>query len=168
MEYRDIISLNKSFQYSINLQYDIDNLDKVKGYIPTKQSIRILKEYLTSIMLDSTDKTTVLIGPYGKGKSHLALVLMALISSENKTIINDLVKKIRVIDEETADLIKALTKNKTRFLPLIINSNSQDLQQSFLMSLKQAIEKYGLEEIELNTYFTSVIDLINLWKKSYK
>ena len=102
MEYRDIISLNKSFQYSINLQYDIDNLDKVKGYIPTKQSIRILKEYLTSIMLDSTDKTTVLIGPYGKGKSHLALVLMALISSENKTIINDLVKKIRVIDEETA------------------------------------------------------------------
>ena len=60
MEYRDIISLNKSFQYSINLQYDIDNLDKVKGYIPTKQSIRILKEYLTSIMLDSTDKTTVL------------------------------------------------------------------------------------------------------------
>lgn len=167
MLYKEIISLNKSFQYSINLQYDIENIDKVKGYIPTKQSVEILKEYLKSIILDSNDKTTVLIGPYGKGKSHLALVLLSIIANGDKSIINSLIKKIKIIDEETAEITKSLIKQKIKFLPLIINSNSHDLQQSLLVALKNAVERYGLEEVNLNTYFDSVIGLIDLWKKEY-
>ena len=167
MRYKELINLNKSFQYSINLQYDIDNIDKVKGYIPTKQSIRILKEYLKNIVLDTTDKTTVLIGPYGKGKSHLALVILSILSSDNKTIINDLVKKIKDIDEETAALIKDLLKKKTKFLPLIINSNNQDLQQALLISINKAIEKYELKDITLKTYFSNVIEFIEKWKNEY-
>ena len=46
MKYADFIKGNESFQYSINIQYDLMNLNKIKGYIPTRKSIEILREYL--------------------------------------------------------------------------------------------------------------------------
>lgn len=167
MKYKDIIKLNKSFQYSINLQYDLLNLDKVLGYIPTKQSLEVLKEYLISIVKDNNDKATVLIGPYGKGKSHLLLVLISILYSRDSKIKNSILNKIKTIDIETFKLANLLLNSDKKFLPIIINSNNLDLKQSFLIALNDAIKRENLEEIELKTYFDTVIEIVNLWEKSY-
>ena len=37
MKYKDYISVNENFQYSVNLQFDINNISKIKEYIPTKR-----------------------------------------------------------------------------------------------------------------------------------
>ena len=50
MKYRDIIGVNENFQYSVNLQFDINNIEKIKEYIPTKDGCELLKSYLNSIM----------------------------------------------------------------------------------------------------------------------
>ena len=65
MKYADFIKGNEGFQYSINIQYDLMNINKIKGYIPTRKSVEILKEYLLNNVVDDRDKATVLIGPYG-------------------------------------------------------------------------------------------------------
>ena len=38
MKYKDIVKVNEAFQYSINLQFDINNINKIKEYIPTNDS----------------------------------------------------------------------------------------------------------------------------------
>ena len=38
---KDFINIDKRFQNSINLQLDIQNKNKVDGYIPTRSSINI-------------------------------------------------------------------------------------------------------------------------------
>ena len=77
MGYNKILSINESFQYSINLQFDINNIEKVREYIPTKDSCKVLENYVDSL-LGNFSKATTLIGPYGKGKSHLLLILLTI------------------------------------------------------------------------------------------
>lgn len=80
---KDIVKINKKFQKSINMRLDYNQLDKIQSYIPTRASMQVLKQYLYQISQNKGDKSTILIGPYGKGKSHLLLVLLALVSRAN-------------------------------------------------------------------------------------
>ena len=83
-KFKDFIEIDKKFQNSINLQLDIDNLSKLNSYIPTHSSILVLDGFLNNVLSDR-DKANILIGPYGKGKSHLLLVLLAYLMTEKVT-----------------------------------------------------------------------------------
>ena len=89
MEYNKILKINETFQYSINLQFDINDIKKIQEYIPTKDSCQVLENYVDSL-LGNFSKSTTLIGPYGKGKSHLLLILL--------TIFNESGPLIRIIE----------------------------------------------------------------------
>ena len=72
MRYSDYIAIRDGFQTSVNLEYDLNNAAKVLGYIPTEQSVEILGQLLRSFYYDKDiqNRSTVLVGPYGRGKSH--------------------------------------------------------------------------------------------------
>lgn len=166
MKYADFIKGNEGFQYSVNLQYDLYNNLKIKGYIPTKKSVELLSEYILNTKIKGSNKSTVLIGPYGKGKSHLLLVLLNILSDINNDEVYELIGKIEKIDLNCAELIREIY-GKKKYMPIIINSNSIDLNQSFLIALKQSLDKIDECNILPNTYFDSAINVINGWE-SYK
>ena len=76
---KDIISFNGNFKTAINLYLSLNKTDKVLSYIPTMSSVRFLGEYANAV-LKNKEQATLLVGPYGKGKSHLLLVLLAVLS----------------------------------------------------------------------------------------
>ena len=82
MRYNEFVEVNEGFQSSVNLEYDLNKIEKIEGYIPTEQSVKILGMLLRSYYYNSDPqaRAVVLIGPYGRGKSHLLLVLSALTS----------------------------------------------------------------------------------------
>ena len=168
-----IVSVNFDFRNAINLYLNLNQVDKVMNYIPTKSSILILKDYLQAI-LENKEHSTILIGPYGKGKSHLLLVFMAIISLEridvNNHVIVSLIKRIKEIDEEgqkTARLIEDIWNNKKRFLPVIISNTQSDLNQAFLYALNEALKREKLEDIVPDTYYSLAIKRIRDWKENY-
>lgn len=167
---KDYINVNSNFQNSINLYLDLNNTQKIDSYIPTKSSVSVLDNYLDSV-LDNKHQATLLIGPYGKGKSHLLLLLLAVLSLErstkNKKIIDTLIKKIKITDEEVADKISQLWMKKGRFLPVLIMSTQGDLNQAFMIGLNEALKREGLTELSPETYFTYAVDKINQWEKEY-
>lgn len=75
----EIIGFDENYKNSINLYLNLNNRDKILRYIPTKSSISFLNEYLTAVK-DNKEQASLMIGPYGKGKSHLLLVLLAIVS----------------------------------------------------------------------------------------
>ena len=81
MKLSDIVSFNSEFRNAINLYLNLNKADKIRSYIPTKSSVDILKQYIDAVE-NNKRQATILIGPYGKGKSHLLLVLLAIISLE--------------------------------------------------------------------------------------
>lgn len=171
MIYKDFIKADEGFQYSINLQYDLNKNSKITGYIPTSASVEILKSYLTNIYYDSKDRASILVGPYGKGKSHLLLILLAILSMKNEDeeqkTIDFLCSKIGNIDNEVKKMIAEIREQNKKLLPVIINSNYYDLNQAFLVGIKDALEREGLNQLRPKTYFEAVLETIKIWKKEY-
>lgn len=180
MHYSDYIEVNKNFQTSINLEYDINNIDKINSYIPTVQSVNILGKLLRSFYYNSESqyRANVLIGPYGRGKSHLMLILTALTSldlfyrkdqnqDEIAECLNQLCEKINSVNNEVGALVKAIVENRIRTLPIIINSNTSDINQAFLIAMKDALERAGLKNLLPETYFDVAADVISKWEESY-
>lgn len=121
MKYNGLIGVNQDFQTSVNLEYDLNKTGKVQSYIPTEQSVKVLGAFLRSYYFnaESQNRATVLIGPYGRGKSHLLLVLSALTSLDLRAhsakerkkaneIQMELCEKIERVDKEVGALAKAI------------------------------------------------------------
>lgn len=169
---RDIIKLNSNFKTAINLYLSLNKPEKVLSYIPTKSSISFLKEYLDAIQ-ENKEQATLMVGPYGKGKSHLLLVLLAIISlernAENKIIIEKLIEKIKQVDEIGQDVAESAKKiwMKKRFLPVLITDTTGDLNQAFLLGLNDALKRDGLQNLVPNTYYSIAIERMLDWEKKY-
>ncbi|MFA7032277.1 MAG: hypothetical protein WC201_01780 [Bacilli bacterium] len=164
--YDQYLKINKSFKSSVNLQYDLNNEEKIKQYIPTTDLCDVIKKYLLSIIYNYGDKSTLLAGPYGKGKSYLMLIITFLLSkNKNKDVLKELVTKISLIDEELAHLILDMDKKKIDFLPVVINDNeSDDLNQSFMLGLKMALEKNNLKDSIPESTFSECLAQIAIWE----
>lgn len=177
MKYSHYIETNQGFQTSVNLEFDLNKKDKIRGYIPTEQSVKVLGIFLRSFYFtaDTQNRATVLIGPYGRGKSHLLLVLTALTSMdvyssgeymvrEAKKMQKELCAKIASVDLEVGALAREIVDSNIRTLPVLINSNSRDINQSFLVALHEALLAAGLEKLLPKTYFDSALDVIHKWE----
>ena len=79
----DLVRIDHRFEKSVNLLLDLNDESKLKLYIPTRSSIKLLAEYLEEVDTFSGKRANILIGPYGKGKSHLLLVLLAILSGNH-------------------------------------------------------------------------------------
>ena len=73
------IWVEKGFQTSINIEYDLYNDNKVKSFIPTMSSIDVIEDVLLSTSVQEKGRARILIGAYGRGKSHIVLLLMSLL-----------------------------------------------------------------------------------------
>ena len=137
---KDIVKFNSNFKTAVNLYLSLNKSKKVLEYIPTKSSVSFMGEYLKAV-LENKEQATLLVGPYGKGKSHLLLVLLAILSmhrtSEYDEVINKLIDSIRKVDEvgnSVAELIKRVWQKK-KFLPVLVSGSTGDLNQAFLYGL---------------------------------
>lgn len=163
---KEIIQIDKRFQSSINIQLDLQDQQKWNSYIPTRSSVSVLYSYLTHIDKER-DKANILIGPYGKGKSHLLLVLLALISAKETRDLEGLIHKIGQIDLETASLIQKIREEHRPFLPVLVSGTAGDLQQAFLLGLAEALKREGLSEIAPGSYYTEAVRTIEIWEEEY-
>ncbi len=169
----EVVELNKGFKTAINLYLNINKSEKILNYIPTKSSLLFLKEYLGAVK-NNKEQATLLVGPYGKGKSHFLLVLLAILSikpnGESEDVIKKLVEKFDKtgeIENEVIELIGHFQKNKKPFLPVIINGGQGDLNQAFLHSLDEALKREKLNDLVPDTYYSFAIKRIEEWKNDF-
>lgn len=169
MQLRDYVKFNSDFRDSVNLYLDLNKEDKIKSYIPTKSSVDILEQYLDAV-LDNKQHSTLLIGPYGKGKSHLLLMLLAALTLENNPKNDDLMRELgNKIKKVNTDAQKKVAKayGQKKYLPVLIMSTQGNLNQAFLVGLNEALKREKLTSITPDTFYTYAVTTINRWKKEY-
>lgn len=162
-----IIKPLSGFQYSVNIFYDIYDENKIKSYIPSNSSLQIIEDILASTENRSTDRARILTGAYGKGKSHLVLCLLALLSGRKKELFDALIIKANSVNKNLARNIEAYLDSGKKLLPVIVNANSMDIKSTLLQSLSYALEKADLSKIMPTTFFDVAANKINDWKISF-
>jgi hypothetical protein len=107
------VVLAPHFQRSIRIDIDLNKEDVLNGYVlqPTAKSAL---ENLARSLQHSKQSAFTWTGPYGGGKSSLALLLSSLVSPTKK--LREHAKKILGIDD-SSEIVKAFSQ-KWRFLPI--------------------------------------------------
>ncbi len=167
--YSDYFYINKNFQSSINLELDLNNEAKIYEYIPTTDICDVLKRYIKTIVGNSKEKATTLVGPYGKGKSFLLLILNYLIgNNKDSRCWIDLVNKIKLVDNELFELLMKMKEQEISLLTVIINSNYDNIKQSFQIALSESLKREKINDIVPNSVFNVCLDLIAKWEQDEK
>ena len=163
----DNIQVLSNFQFSINIEYDLNDDTKIKNYIPTASAIDIIEDVMLSTSAKSTDRARIFVGAYGKGKSHLALMLLALLCRKEKALYSDLLSMICETKPELCKYISDYQESNQKMLPVVIQGSSIGIRQAFLLALRKALQNNNLDDIMPNTYFAAAINSINVWKSEY-
>lgn len=166
---REFIHVNQKFQKSINLRLDYNRQEKITGYIPTRASLQVLSAYLEKFTGENRDRASILIGPYGKGKSQLLLILLALLSKENKNkqFIKEIIDKLGNGSKEAQGMAQKLYQSDAYYLPVILTGAQRDFHRSLLLSLRESLEREGLTELAPDTYFQQAEKTIDMWEARY-
>jgi len=159
----DFIKISKGFAYSVNIKWDLHNLEKINSYVPTKQSLEISKQ-----ILKDQKGAHLLVGSYGTGKSHLVSVLISLISGKYSTSeLVDLLEKIKNSDNDLFAKISSVLDKKSRKIIVFPEDSLSDFKQAVLVGIKNALKKENLYDILPRTYFDVIKEKLNIWLNNY-
>ena len=112
--------------------------NKVQNFIPTMSSLDIIEDVLLSTAPNSTDRARILIGAYGRGKSHIILVLLSMLFKKDKALYSRLLEKMQTFNPELYEYAKEYLESSRKLLPIVVSGSSSSLTQSFLFALQQA------------------------------
>ena len=160
-----MISIEEGFQYSINISYDLHNEKKLNSFIPTNASLKLIREVVLSTNKNSTDRARVLVGAYGKGKSHIVLTILSLLEGTPVEKFAKLNAKIQGTKLE--QLLKNYQTSKNRLLPVLITGNSNSISQNFLLALQRTLSENNLLNLLPETNFKAAEKTILKWKSTY-
>lgn len=163
----EIIEISSGFQSSVNIAYDLHNEKKIQNFIPTTSSLELIANILLSTQDESTQRAKLLIGAYGRGKSHIILVALSILYCKDKKIFNNLLDSFKKYDKDLYKLANNYIKSKRKLLPVIISGSSSSLTQSFMDALHQALINNDLDDIMPETHFQTAIQTIKKWKDFY-
>lgn len=164
---KDIISIAPGFQAAVNIEYDFNDESKISGFIPTSSALSVIDSILENTENNRTERAKILTGAYGRGKSHIVLVALAVLYNKDANKFKKLIKRIKKLDVESAQRVENFISSKKRLLPVIINGNSRNLSHSFLQALQQALHNYEIEDIMPETHFSAAYETIQRWKNDY-
>ena len=163
---RDMISVASGFQYSVNIGYDLGSDDKLKNFIPTKSAISLLEDILLSVSPTSTDRARVLIGAYGKGKSHIVLTILSILMKRDLALFEKLMPKIEE-NLRLYQLVQNYYEGENKILPVVISGSNTSLTQAFLLSLQRTLSEYDLLSAMPETNYKAAIGAIRRWQKDF-
>lgn len=156
------------FQYSVNIQYDLNNPQKIRDFIPTAASLRLLDDILASLDAASNRRARILIGAYGKGKSHIVLAILAVLMK--RTPRGDFAR----LDEKLAEFPEIrrrvdgwYEKGRLPLLPVLISGSGAGLSQSFIAALQNALKENGLLDLMPETNYRAAARTVEKWREEY-
>ena len=133
----DTVSVSRQFLRSVNLEADLGRTDALQGYV-CQDTARSLLGNMAHHINKTRQRAFTWTGPYGGGKSSLALVLGSLVSPTKS--LRDEAKKIPGLSSD-AENGEAWSSSKDGWLIIPIVGKRQSIIQSLHTALGKALGK---------------------------
>ena len=160
-----MISIASGFQYSVNISYDLNDEDKIKNFIPTASTLQLLEDILRSIAPSSTERARVLIGAYGKGKSHTMLMILSLLMKKNLSLFKSVLSKSA--GSKLYQGILNYYESDEKILPVVVAGSNTSLTQAFLLALQRTLSSNDLLDLLPDTNYKAAVSTIQRWKHEF-
>ncbi len=162
----DFIHISPGFKAAVNLNNDRDNLQKVAGFIPTEVAREIILDLAKKLHPASDLRSRIIMGTYGTGKSHLALVLLnffahAIETPELQTVIDKLDPDTKLV------LTQFRGQVSEKFLIVNLYGDEGAIADGLMMGLRKALEAVELEYLLPSSAFDAVLARIKDIEENY-
>ena len=161
-----MITVASGFQYSVNIGYDLNNDDKLKNFIPTKSALGLMEDVLLSTNPTSNERARVLVGAYGKGKSHIVLTILAMLMKRDLELFKKAMPRIKE-NPRLYQCVQNYYESDNKILPVIITGSNTSLSQAFLLALHRTLSMNGLLNVMPETNYKAAVNVIERWKKEF-
>lgn len=164
----DLVAPSVRFQRAVNLKYDLGDLHQVTAYLPTPGAAAVIRAVCSTALGADHQRASVLIGPYGTGKSHLAVVLAALLSGDRRfdRAIDVVVQRLRAESAEAAESVVAYRASRRRLLPVVLSGDEGSLPLALGRALERALRRAGLD-VRSPSVFRAALDTIAMWAREF-
>lgn len=163
----DMVSTAPGFQTSVNIAYDLNNSEKIKQLIPTTAAVNLFEDFLLSTDNASTNRARILIGAYGKGKSHIILSILSFLCRKVEADNVALLAKVKEMNPDLFEYSHEYLQSEKKLLPVVINGSNTSLVQSFMGALYNTLKQNNLMKLMPDTHFQAAINMISRWKSEY-
>lgn len=163
----NFLESSADFQASVNIGYDLNNKKKIKDFIPSSGAVSLLEEIMLSMDTSATNRAHILIGAYGKGKSHIVLSILSLLYHKDRDNSARFLKKINEVNPELFEYTQEYLNSDSRILPVIISGNSTSLTQAFLRALFVTLKEHDLSDLMPNTNYQMALNMIDMWENEF-
>jgi len=163
----DFIHISPGFKAAVNLRKERDNLVKVSGFIPTEVAREIILDFAKKLHPATPDlRSRIVMGTYGTGKSHLALVLLNFFLRPIST--SELQTVIEKLDSDTKGvLLQHRQQIPDKYLIVSLYGDEGNIADGLIMGLRRSLEKEGLEYLLPHSAFDAALDRIKDIEKNY-
>ena len=161
---KKILKILNTYKSSINIRDDFRDPGKLNSFIPTQRNTRLIEEYL-DIIIKGKQKSLLLSGAYGTGKSYLISVILGLLAGKFASKdISTLLEKIKNISPTCCKKLKdALSKKHIIVFPKDV---FKDFKQSITVGIKDAIKGNGII-LKQATLHGAMNNKIKDWKENH-
>ncbi len=162
----EMISVASGFQYSINVAYDLNDESKLKNFIPTTSAMNLLESVLSSTNSQSTDRARILIGAYGKGKSHIVLMILSILMKRDLGLFEKMIPKLKE-NARLYQIVQNYYESENKILPIVISGSNTSLPQAFLLALQRTLNENQLMDVMPDSNYRAAANTIARWRSDY-
>lgn len=161
-----MLEVADGFQYSVNIAFDLHDDAKLKNFIPTQSALLLLKEILQSTEINSAERARVLVGAYGKGKSHIVLTILAMLMKRDLSLFAKLMDMAQADGSLKLAILNYYASDK-KLLPVIISGSNTSIPQAFLLALQRTLAENELLDVMPETNYQAACEVIRRWERDY-
>lgn len=157
-----IVKLSPGYKSAVNVENDIDNYEKVSSYIPTEVGARCLVSVARALNPECKERSFLITGTYGTGKSHLALILCHFLKNTGINVhLNPVMEKIK---NKWLDRYEEINKYRNiedkPFVLVTLYQDEGSINDALLRKLDATLSSLGLHDLLPDTVFAAALKRI--------
>jgi hypothetical protein len=162
-----MLTATNNFKSSINIKFDLENIDFLKKYLPTPSHAEALNGVFNGFNDSSNRRSHIVIGPYGTGKSFLGTLLAAIVSKNiNNRDFNVIRKKFASVNDDIHGELLKIRSNEKRYLPVVLNGYEGNFKNSILTAIQKTLAQNDIAIIVPGVMF-KILQTVDNWKENY-
>ncbi|MDM8557181.1 hypothetical protein QUF75_20870 [Desulfococcaceae bacterium HSG7] len=163
----EFIHISPGFKAAVNLKNERDNLTKVAGFIPTEVAREIILDFAKKLHPATPDlRSRIVMGTYGTGKNHLALVLLNFFLRSIET--PELQTVIEKLDPDTKSVLKQYRQEvPDKYLIVSLFGDEGNITDTLMVGLRRALEREQLEYLLPPSAFDAALERIQEVEENY-
>lgn len=168
-----LVTLPVDFKPSVQLPNDFYdeaiNAQLLANFLPTEQSISLLREIAQSMHPNSNVRARILHGTFGTGKSDLLLMLANYYLHDiDSAIMEKLYSRIRDVNAGVWENIRNQRRDRKPFLIVLLQANAERPFSGFVLhGLHRALSRAGLTHLMSETKYAAATKKIYEWQQHY-